>query len=113
MKFSENTIIISNIEIYPKQVLIYMCVINVPDNPQACQSTLGKAFCSTVLQEDFWPQPELSGYNHIHIPPDFDSSQPLKRWFILDLNRVERPDKIQVSQIPYKVYFASYQQYGW
>jgi hypothetical protein len=76
-------------------------------------TTLRNAVCSVVVQRDFQPQLEPSGYDHIHIPPDFDSAKPLKRWFILDLNVIEKLDKTQVSQIPHEVYLASHQEHGW
>jgi hypothetical protein len=100
-------------EARPKRVLLYVCLTDMPGNPQARHTMLGNAFCRFIIQRDFQQQPEPSGYDHIHIPPDFDSIKPLKRWFILDLGVVETLDETQVSQIPHKVYLASHQGHEW
>jgi methylsterol monooxygenase len=62
-----------------------------------------------MLNRAFNPTLHLAGYDHVHIPADFDSQKPLKRWFILDLDVVQQLDKEDVRQLPHQVYIASQQ----
>lgn len=61
---------------------------------------LGRPFRSTL---------DPTGYDHVHIPADFDSEKPIKRWFILDWNVTQVLSRDAVSEIPHQVYLASRQ----
>ena len=60
-----------------------------------------------MLGRPFRSELHPAGYDHVHIPADFDSEKPLKRWFILDANVTQRLSRDAVSQIPHQVYLAS------
>ena len=90
------------------RVIMWVCVTDIPDDPQRRHNTLGDAFCREVLDRDFNKQLQASGYDHVHIPADFDSDLSLKRWFIFDLNVKEELNEKDVLQIPHLVYLASH-----
>jgi hypothetical protein len=58
---------------------------DIPGSPQRHHTTIGEAFYSTFLEYDYHGDLSLMAYGHIHIPAGFDSLDPVKRWFILDL----------------------------
>jgi methylsterol monooxygenase len=91
------------------RVVIWTCVTDIPGVPQGRHHALAQAFCAKHLQRDFNWKLQASGYDHVHIPGDFDSDQPLKRWFILDLNVTGELGKEDVLRIPHQVFLASYQ----
>ncbi|KAJ0419686.1 hypothetical protein BJY00DRAFT_285740 [Aspergillus carlsbadensis] len=97
----------------PLRAVVYANVTDIPGNPQRRHNTLSEAFCEHVLNREFCMTYEPSCYDHVHIPPDFDSHNPLKRWFIIDLNVKEPLSRESVVQIPHLVYLASYQQDKW
>jgi methylsterol monooxygenase len=62
-----------------------------------------------MLNRPFSPTLHPAGYDHVHIPADFDSLKPLKRWFIVDLDVVQPLNQEDVLQLPHQVYLASQQ----
>ncbi|KAE8389271.1 hypothetical protein BDV23DRAFT_184673 [Aspergillus alliaceus] len=74
----------------PMRVIISACVTDIGGNPQRRHNTLGSAFCEEVLHREFRASLQPTGYDHVHIPADFDSVKPVKRWFIFDLNNFYR-----------------------
>lgn len=70
----------------PARVCIRVCVTDVPDNPLDRTATLGREFCSKILNRPFQSIPGLSEYDHDHIPPSFDSPNPVSVWFVYDFN---------------------------
>lgn len=93
----------------PRRVMVYACVTDIPGNPQRRHNTLGEALCNQVLGREFHAELQPSSYDHVHIPADFDSDQPLKRWFIFDLNVKQQLTTEAVGQLPHFVYLASFQ----
>ncbi|EAU31844.1 predicted protein [Aspergillus terreus NIH2624] len=93
----------------PTRVIVYTCVTDIPGDPQRRHNTLGQALCKQVFGREFHAELRPSSYDHVHIPADFDSDQPLKRWFIFDLNVKDQITVEAVSQIPHAVYLASCQ----
>lgn len=93
----------------PTRIVIYVCVIDIDGCPQRRHVKIGEDFCDLVLKRAFNPTLHPAKYDHIHIPADFDSLEPLKRWFILDLNVTEPLSREDVLQLPHQVYLASQQ----
>ncbi|KAF1961586.1 hypothetical protein CC80DRAFT_401842 [Byssothecium circinans] len=96
----------------PVRVCIRICVTDVPGDPLDRTATLGRVFCSKILDRPFQPLPGLLGYDHGHIPPSFDSSNPVSAWFIYDLNVTSELGKEQLNDIPHYVFLASQQRTG-
>ena len=95
------------------RVIIYACVTDLPGNPQARHYTLGDLFCKQVLKRHLNAKLQVSGYDHMYIPPGFDSDQPVKRWFIYDLNVTGRLKEEELLAIPHMVFLASRQNDKW
>lgn len=95
------------------RAVVYANVTDIPGNPQRRPDTLAEAFCSQVLGREFNPTLQPSSYDHVHIPAEFDSDQPLKRWFIIDINVKEQLTTESVKRIPHQVYLASCQHAEW
>ena len=87
-------------DIHATRIIIYTCA-------QRRHVKIGEDFCAAILNREFNPTLHPAGYDRIHIPADFDSQKPLKRWFILDLGVVQQLDKEDVLQLPHQVYLAS------
>jgi methylsterol monooxygenase len=100
-------------EIPTRRVIIQAVVNSIPGNPQQRHNTLGDAFCGQILGREFCAKLRPSGYDHVHIPGDFDSTEPLKRWFIFDLGVTGELNTEMMSQIPVDIYLASYQHEKW
>ncbi|RMZ66337.1 hypothetical protein GMOD_00005472 [Pyrenophora seminiperda CCB06] len=95
------------------RVLLRVRVTDIPGSNQMRFHTLGNDFCQHHLGRPIRDQPSLSGYDHPHIPGDFDSDKPLKRWFLYDFN-VEGPlTKEETLALPHEVYVASRQGGKW
>lgn len=95
------------------RVIIRVCVSDIPGEIGRRPNTLGQKFCSQILHRDFKKEIELSGFDSIHIPPGFDSTEPVSRWFVYDLNVKGELDKDAVKAIPHFVYFASLVNEKW
>lgn len=95
------------------RVIIRACVTDIPGEVNRRPNTLGQIFCTEVLHRDFRPAIQLSGFDSMHIPPQFDSSEPICRWFVCDLNVVEELDDKQLLRIPHVVYQASLVDRKW
>ena len=94
---------------HPSRVVIYACITDIDGCPQRRHVEIGEDFCENILNRAFNPTLHPAGYDHIHIPADFDSPDPLKRWFILDLGVTEPLKQEDVLQLPHQVYLASQQ----
>jgi hypothetical protein len=96
-----------------RRVLLRVCVTDIPGSNQKRFHTLGNDFSQHQFGRDIQDKPSFAGYDHPHIPGDFDSDKPLKRWFIYDFN-VEGPlTKEQTLALPHEVYIASRQGEHW
>lgn len=97
----------------PRRVLLRVSVTDIPGCKQKRFHTLGNDFSLYQLKRPIRDKPSLLGYDHPHIPGEFDSEQPLKRWFIYDFN-VEGPlTEEQTLALPHDVYLASRQGQNW
>lgn len=99
----------TNMDPHPTRIIIYACVTDIDGCPQRRHVKIGEDFCAAMFNRAFNPTLHPAGYDHIHIPADFDSQKPLKRWFILDLDVVKQLGKEDVLQLPHQVYLASQQ----
>jgi methylsterol monooxygenase len=88
------------------RVIIRVCVSEIPGDPQRRHTTLGEAVCRQVLNREFTTDLQASGYDHVHIPADFDSDGPLNKWFIFDFGVKEELSTDEVLQIPHLVFLA-------
>jgi hypothetical protein len=95
---------------HPARIIIYTCVTDIDGCPQRRHVKIGEDFCATMLNRGFNPTLHPAGYDHVHIPADFDSEKPLKRWFILDLDVVQTLNQEDVLQLPHEIYLASQQK---
>ena len=93
----------------PRRVIVHVCVTNVPGDPQRRHNTLGEILCKQVLGREFHAKLQPPCYDHVHIPADIDSDQPLKRWFIFDITVKQQFDTKAVTQLPHSVFLASWQ----
>lgn len=93
----------------PAKIIIYACVTDIDGCPRRRHVKIGENYCETILNRSLKPTLLPAGYDHIHIPADFDSQNPLKRWFILDLDVTQPLNQEDVLQIPHQVYLASQQ----
>ena len=91
------------------RIIIYACVTDIDGCPQRRHVKIGETFCAAILERAFNPTLHPTGYDHVHIPADFDSQNPLKRWFILDLDVTQQLGKEEILQLPHQVYLASQQ----
>ena len=96
-----------------RRVILHACVVDIPGCNQKRFHTLGNDFCQYRLDRPLQDQPSLSGYDHPHIPADFDSEKPLKRWFIYDFNVKGPLTKDQTLELPHEVYNASRKGDNW
>lgn len=102
-----------NVPANARRVLLRASVTDIPGLSQKRFYTLGNDFSQDKLKRPIRDEPSLSVYDHPHIPGDFDSDKPLKRWFIYDFN-VEGPlTKEQTLALPHEVYLASRQGEKW
>ncbi|KAL3471209.1 hypothetical protein BJX99DRAFT_263488 [Aspergillus californicus] len=95
------------------RIIIYVCVADIPGNPQRRHITLGDAVCADLLSRKFYAALQPTVYDHVHIPADLDSPLPLKRWFVFDLNVQETLSYTDVTRLPHRVYLASRQGDDW
>ena len=96
-----------------ERIIIYVCVTNISGIPERRHTTLGEVFCDQVLGKKFQPVLDTTSYDFVHIPGDFDSPEPLNRWFILDLHVTSELSQEEVAQIPHCVYKASCPNNNW
>ncbi|CDM38343.1 hypothetical protein PROQFM164_S11g000046 [Penicillium roqueforti FM164] len=87
---------------HPTRIVIYACITDIDGCPQRRHVEIGEDFCENILNRAFNPTLHPAGYDHIHIPADFDSPDPLKRWFILDLGVNEPLNQEDVLQLPHQ-----------
>ncbi|KAI9785816.1 MAG: hypothetical protein M1816_008208 [Peltula sp. TS41687] len=97
----------------PTRIIIRACVTDVPGDPQARFQTLGNLFCEQFLRRPFNPQLQVDSYDHMYIPPGFDSDQSLRRWFIYDFNVTGMLSSEELLVIPHMVFQASRQDDKW
>ncbi|KAL2835567.1 hypothetical protein BJY01DRAFT_238745 [Aspergillus pseudoustus] len=96
-----------------KRAVVYANVTDIPGHPQRRFHTLAAAFCNEVLGRELQLKLDPSWFDHVHIPPDYDSGRPLKRWFIIDFGVRGELSTQSVQQLPHLVYLASYQDEEW
>lgn len=96
------------------RIIIRARVTDIPGDVCRRPITLGEVFCKEILGRSFNTRPSASRFDAVHIPPGFDSDQPVKRWFILDLNVACNLDKQELlERVIHKVYQASLVNNQW
>jgi adenylate cyclase len=96
-----------------RRVLLRVRVTDIPGPNQKRFHKLGNDFSQHQFERNIQDKPSLLGYDHPHIPGDFDSDQPSKRWFIYDFNVKGPLTKEQTLALPHEVYVASRQDEQW
>ena len=96
-----------------ERVILHVCVTDLPGLPQNRHNFLGTLFCEQVLNRRFNNQLQVSKYDYMHLPPNFDTDQPVRRWFVCDLNVKGRLSKDDVLSLPHRVYNVSRQDDKW
>lgn len=56
---------------------------------------------------------QTSGRDHIHLPPNFDTDKPVRKWFIIDLNVNSCLSRDEVKELPHQAYAVSRQDNRW
>jgi len=95
------------------RVILYIRVTDLPGSPQNRHNTLGNLFCQQILNRNFNNQVQVSNYDYMHLPPNFDTDKPVRRWFVFDLNVNCRLSKEEVLSLPHDVYSVSQQDDEW
>lgn len=95
------------------RVILHVCVTDLPGCPQDRQNYLGGLFCQLVLKRRFNNKIQVSNYDYMHMPPNFDTDKPVRRWFICDLNVNCILSKEEVLSLPHAVYYVSRQSDKW
>lgn len=90
----------------PTRVAIYATVTDIAGCPQRRHVQISQQFCKYINRK-FHPDLDPTLYDHVHIPADFDTPEPLRRWFILDLNVTRALDNEEVRKLPHQVYLAT------
>lgn len=96
-----------------QRVILHVCVTDLPGSPQNRHNFLGELFCRQVLRRSFNNKLQISSYDYMHLPPNFDTDNPVVRWFICDLNVNCRLDRNGLLSLPHKVYYVSRQKDEW
>jgi hypothetical protein len=95
------------------RIIIKACVTDIPGNPQGRFSLLGDLFYQEFLRRNLDILYQGSSYNYVHIPCGFDSDQPIRRYFIYDLNITGTLQKEELLQLPHLVYYVSRNNGKW
>ena len=96
-----------SVDSVPTRIIIRACVTDVPGDPLRRATTLGEIFAGQVLGRPLRRLPHVTEYDGVHFLPDYSSEQPVRRWFMYDLNVRCRLSKDELLAIPYRVYLAS------
>ncbi|QDS68495.1 hypothetical protein FKW77_010862 [Venturia effusa] len=75
------------------RTIIKACVTDIPGDVLKRPFTLGELFCSKILNRQLNTRIPKADFDAVHIPGGYDSPDPLRRWFIYDLNVVEEMGK--------------------
>lgn len=89
------------------RVLIRIRPRDIPGKVLGRPNSLGRLFCKEVLDRDFQPLINTSGFDFVHVPPRFETELPVAEWFICDLNIVSELQKEDLMKIKHEVYLAS------
>jgi hypothetical protein len=96
-----------------RRIVIHARVTDIPGDPRERDITLGQLFSAKVPCRSFQQKITPEGYDHVVIPPQFDSEEPVKRWFIYDLNVKGKKTREELLRTPHKVYLACKQEGDW
>lgn len=91
-----------------RRVIVFARVTDIPGDALARPCTLGNFLCNHELGRDL----DLNGadqFDYVHIPPGFDSENPVNRWFVYDLGVTGPLNETEVSQNLHCVYLCSFQ----
>jgi hypothetical protein len=69
----------------PCRVAIRVKVTDIEGKPLSRYVTLGQAFCSSVLSQDFRNKIRPDGYNACHVPSNSDSTKDVYVYFLFDI----------------------------
>lgn len=95
------------------RVVLYVCVTDLPGCPQDRHNFLGRLFCDQILKRGFNNTIQRLSYDYMHMPPNFDTDKPVRKWFICDLNVNCPLSKKEVLSLPHAVYYVSRQTDKW
>lgn len=90
----------------PQRFIIKVSVQNIPGDPSARPFSLQEIFSEKVLQRP--PRLEVcaDGFDAVHIPPDFDTGNDVRRWFIVDTGVTGNITRDDIHKIPLKAYLG-------
>jgi len=106
----------ANLPINPEdevRIIIRVRVTDIPGDRYRRDVTLGELCSESGLFRPIKHQITPDGYDHVVIPPGFDSEKPVGRWFIYDLNVKGPKTREELLAIPHKVYLACKNKDDW
>lgn len=95
------------------RIIIHARVTDIPGELGRRYLTLIELFAKKLMDRPFQRQITPDGYDGSTIPPDFDSDQPIKRWFIYDLNVKGPKTREELVATTHKVYLACKRDEDW
>ena len=92
-----------------RRILIHISVTAIPGAPAKRPWTLWELFCQQQLQRKpiYKESVPTDGFDSIHIPPNFDSANNIRVWFLIDVGVKEYIPPAEVVNLPHEVYRIS------
>lgn len=87
--------------------------MDIPSGRFARARCLGDSFCEQVLGRKMNHDIQAKCHDADHCLPNFDSENDVKAWFLYDFNVTRPLDKLEVIEIPHRVYHATRQENSW
>jgi hypothetical protein len=95
------------------RVIIRVRVTDIPGDMCRRHTTLGEMFSEKVLFRPIKQNITPDGYDGIVLLPGFDSPNPVKAWFVYDLNVKGKKTQEELLMTTHKVFLASKQGEDW
>ena len=97
-------------KVIPTRVVTRAYVPDILGKPRQNPLGLGQIYCRHILQRDFRPEADSSGYcDSFHALLRHDSTEAVLAWFLYDMDVREPFSKEEISRLPHEVYLASKQ----
>jgi len=95
------------------RVILRVCPKDLPGHPRDRQNTAASLFSERILNRPFNRDIRASKYDFAHATPNFDSDEPVRRWYICDLNVTGPLPREDILSLPHAVYQMSLQRGEW
>ena len=96
------------------RVIVKARVSDIPGGARARPFTLGNALSRQLLGRDCrFPMPNaFDVFDGMRIPPNCQSTLPLRRYFVYDFNVRGELDRAELARLPHRCFQASFQGEG-